>query len=97
MIERLHGLLLAFAAKIDFWADTPIIAFTHLQPAEPSTLGYRLASYAQDLYLDWQAADGPAPEPARQGLRGAVGSGAAFAELIGVERLERFRGPHGRS
>ena len=25
------------------------MAFTHLQPAEPTTLGYRLASYAQDL------------------------------------------------
>ena len=33
-------------------ADTPLIAFTHLQPAEPSTLGYRLAVYAQDLLLD---------------------------------------------
>ena len=38
-----------FAGKIEAWADLPLIAFTHLQPAEPSTLGYRLAQYAQDL------------------------------------------------
>ena len=37
------------------YAETPIIAFTHLQPAEPSTLGYRLAFYAQDLLADWKS------------------------------------------
>ena len=31
-----------------------LIAFTHLQPAEPSTLGYRLAQYAQDLLEDYR-------------------------------------------
>ena len=40
----LRRLLDLFAEKIDTWADLPLIAFTHLQPAEPSTLGYRLAS-----------------------------------------------------
>ena len=44
-----------FAEKIEAWADAPLIAFTHLQPAEPSTLGYRLAQYAQDFTMDWQA------------------------------------------
>ena len=31
------------------------MAFTHLQPAEPTTLGYRLAGYAQDLLEDYEA------------------------------------------
>ena len=43
ILELLRKLLLIFAANIEIWADTPIIAFTHLQPAEPSTLGYRLS------------------------------------------------------
>jgi len=50
--EKLDALLGAFAEKIETYADTPLIAFTHLQPAEPSTLGYRLALYAQDLLID---------------------------------------------
>ena len=45
--------------KIDTWADLPLIAFTHLQPAEPTTLGYRLACYAQDLLTDWKIAKHP--------------------------------------
>ncbi len=49
VLERLRALLLDFAEKIEAYADLPLMAFTHLQPAEPSTLGYRLAQYAQDL------------------------------------------------
>ena len=54
ILEQLQQLLLVFAAQIESWAEAPIMAFTHLQPAEPSTLGYRLAQYAQDLWMDWQ-------------------------------------------
>ena len=38
----------AFAAQIDAHADTVCMGYTHLQPAEPTTIGYRLAVYAQD-------------------------------------------------
>ncbi len=83
--------LLDFAGQIELWADTPLIAFTHLQPAEPSTLGYRLATYAQDLYLDWQALAGLRSNLRGKGLRGAVGTGAAYAELVGLEALPAFQ------
>ena len=48
LLGRLRGLLLAFACQIETWAAAPTMAFTHLQPAEPTTVGYRLAQYAQD-------------------------------------------------
>jgi adenylosuccinate lyase len=90
LLEKLRPVLLAFAAHAQTWAETPLMAFTHLQPAEPTTLGYRLAVYAQDLWADWEAL-----RQARKGLRGkgfkgAVGSGAAFAELIGLTNLADF-------
>jgi len=90
VIERLRVLLLEFSARIETWANTPIIAFTHLQPAEPSTLGYRLAVYAQDLYQDWQRLSDLRLELRGKGMRGAVGTGAPFAELIGLVRLPAF-------
>ena len=90
VIARLHELLLAFSLEIESWADTPLIAFTHLQPAEPSTLGYRLANYAQDLYQDWQQLSDLRLNLRGKGLRGAVGTGASFTELIGIERLNVF-------
>ena len=78
------------AALIDKWADTPLIAFTHLQPAEPSTLGYRLALYAQDLLADYRALSAQRSALKGKGFKGAVGTGAAYAELIGAENLAAF-------
>lgn len=90
LIENLKGLMEGFAEKIEIWADTPLIAFTHLQPAEPSTLGYRLALYAQDLLTDWENMRRARAHLRGKGFKGAVGTGASYAELIGVEQLSEF-------
>ena len=37
---QLSRLLLALAERIDAEADTITMAYTHLQPAEPTTIGY---------------------------------------------------------
>ncbi len=89
-LQRLHALLELFVGLIDRWADTPVIAFTHLQPAEPTTLGYRLAQYGQDLLMDWENLSRLRSSLRGKGIKGAVGTSASFAELIGIENLERF-------
>jgi adenylosuccinate lyase len=90
VINKISGLLLLFAEKVDTWADLPLIAFTHLQPAEPSTLGYRLAGYAQDLLTDWQILQSTRRELCGKGFKGAVGTGASYGELIGMDNLAEF-------
>ena len=90
VLKELRDLLLLFTERIDTWADTPLIAFTHLQPAEPSTLGYRLAGYAQDLFMDWQALQAARANLCGKGFKGAVGSGASYAELLGADNLAEF-------
>ncbi len=90
LLERLGSLLDDFTDRIEAWADEALIAFTHLQPAEPSTLGYRLALYAQDLWMDWQALSRARDGLRGKGFKGAVGSGAAYAELLGKEKLADF-------
>jgi adenylosuccinate lyase len=91
ILEELKALLLVLADKIEAYADLTVMGWTHLQPAEPTTLGYRLALYAQDLLLDQETLG-----RARRGLKGkgfigSVGSGAAYAELLGgAERLSEF-------
>lgn len=90
VIAGLHRLLLLFTEKIDAWADIPLIAFTHLQPAEPSTLGYRLAQYAQDLLADWENLSRARRLLRGKGFKGAVGTGAAYADLVGPARLGEF-------
>src|SRR5512133_3062168 len=83
ILEKLAGLLGQIADKMLAYAETPIIAFTHLQPAEPSTLGYRLAFYAQDLLADWQHLRSLRGELKGKGFKGAVGTAASYAELLG--------------
>lgn len=92
LLAELRSLLLVFAEHIERWADLPIIAFTHLQPAEPTTLGYRLAVYAQDLLSDWQSLSEMRSSLRGKGFKGAVGTSAAYAELVGLEKLARFEG-----
>lgn len=90
LLEKLTQLLELLAEKIDRYAGLPIIAFTHLQPAEPSTLGYRLAFYAQDLLGDFISLRALRDQVMGKGFKGAVGTGASYAELFGVNQLEAF-------
>ena len=90
VLGGLQDVLMLFVKEIDTWADLPLIAFTHLQPAEPSTLGYRLAGYAQDLLMDWQTLQATRRELRGKGFKGAVGTGASYAELIGADNLGDF-------
>jgi adenylosuccinate lyase len=90
VLAALEQLLLAFASQIERWANTPLIAFTHLQPAEPATLGYRMATYAQDLLEDWDQLTEVKVSLRGKGFKGAVGTAAAYVELIGPDRFDDF-------
>jgi adenylosuccinate lyase len=90
LLAELNDVLMVLAEHIDTYADLPLIAFTHLQPAEPTTLGYRLAGYAQDLFMDWKTLQAARIELRGKGFKGAVGTGASYAELIGADNLGEF-------
>ena len=89
-LVSLRGLLRSLGVLIIQYAGTPLIAFTHLQPAEPSTLGYRLAQYAQDLLSDFEMLRSVREGIKGKGFKGAVGTGASYAELLGVNELANF-------
>jgi adenylosuccinate lyase len=89
-LATLTQVLARFADLIEQYADTPVIAFTHLQPAEPTTLGYRLAMYAQDLLADFEEIREQRVAIRGKGFKGAVGTSASYAELIGADKLADF-------
>jgi len=94
LLGKLRGLLLAFAGQIEVWADAPTMAFTHLQPAEPTTVGYRLAQYAQDLWADWLELTHARGDLRGKGFKGAVGTSASYAQLIsGTPRDDTAHAP----
>lgn len=90
VIDALGELLLALDGRIEETAHLPVMAFTHIQPAEPSTLGYRLSMYAQDLLSDWETLRQVRADVRGKGFKGAVGTAAAYGDLIGTENLARF-------
>ncbi len=83
ILAKLKVALGALAAQVVKWADTPTMAFTHIQPAEPSTIGYRLAQYAQDLLMDYAEISRVRAGIKGKGFKGAVGTSASYIELMG--------------
>lgn len=82
LLDKLRGVLLVFAEQIEVWADAPTMAFTHLQPAEPTTAGYRLAQYAQDLLADYDELRRVRENLRGKGFKGAVGTSASYVQLL---------------
>ncbi len=82
IIQSLRILLATLAQKIEQWAATPAMAFTHLQPAEPTTVGYRLAQYGQDLLIDLRELERVRANIRGKGIKGAVGTSASYMQLL---------------
>ncbi|PJF41667.1 MAG: adenylosuccinate lyase [Phototrophicales bacterium] len=83
ILSQLETLLLILSDKIEQFADVPTMGYTHIQPAEPTTVGYRLSFYAQDMLEDYALIKGHIYTTLRgKGLKGAVGTRASYAELL---------------
>jgi adenylosuccinate lyase len=80
--EQVKMLLELLAEKIETWKDVPTLGFTHLQPAEPTTVGYRLAFYAQDLLMDLSALQFAQELLTAKGMKGAVGTAASYQAIL---------------
>lgn len=80
--DKLTDLLVAFCRRIRDTADVATLGFTHMQAAEPTTVGYRLAQYAQDLLSDYHLISRTRQELRAKGPRGAVGNSASYVELL---------------
>jgi len=80
--HRLRGVLAALATRIDAEAERMVMAYTHIQPAELTTLGYRLSQCAQDFLQDLEALEWLLPNVRGKGIKGAVGTSASYAHLL---------------
>lgn len=89
--DKLLKLLKLLSEKIEKYAHLACIAYTHLQPAEPTTLGYRFALYAQDLLWDLKLLRILKKDLKSKGFKGAVGTQASYEKLLGnkVESFEK--------
>ena len=71
--------LSAFAMK---YKDLPTLAFTHFQPAQPTTVGKRATLWIQDLLMDLEDVEYQLSKAKLLGSKGTTGTQASFLELF---------------
>lgn len=64
------------------YKDMPCLAFTHFQPAQPTTVGKRASLWAQDLYMDVLEIQHLLDNKKLLGCKGTTGTQASFMELF---------------
>jgi adenylosuccinate lyase len=77
------------------WQGEPTLAYTHLQPAQLTTVGKRATLWMQDLVLDLSDIEHRVATLPLRGVKGATGTQASFLELFDgehdkVRRLEEL-------
>jgi adenylosuccinate lyase len=81
MIDRLAQ----FARQ---FRDLPCLAFTHFQPAQPTTVGKRACLWAYDLALDLAEIEHRLGNLKAHGSKGTTGTQASFLELFGGDHAK---------
>lgn len=71
--------LRAFALK---YKDLPTLGFTHLQPAQLTTVGKRATLWLQDLSMDYNNLENLFASFKLRGVKGTTGTQASFMELF---------------
>jgi len=64
------------------WRDEPTLGSTHLQPAQPTTVGKRATLWMQDLVLDLGDVDHRIATLPCRGVKGTTGTQASFLALF---------------
>jgi len=64
------------------YKDLPTLAFTHFQPAQPTTVGKRATLWLEELMLDLEDLDYQISQQKLLGCKGTTGTQASFLELF---------------
>ena len=64
------------------YKDLPCLAFTHFQPAQPTTVGKRATLWLEDLVMDLEDVNYQLSKAKLLGCKGTTGTQASFMELF---------------
>lgn len=85
-LELLQNKIAAVLCRLKKFAleykDMPALAFTHFQPAQPTTIGKRASLWAQDLVMDYEEISWLLEHKKLLGQKGTTGTQASFLELF---------------
>ncbi len=80
--KKLLNVMAELAKFADHYKDQPTLAFTHFQPAQPTTVGKRAALWLMDLRLDLEDLEHVLGSMKLLGSKGTTGTQASFLELF---------------
>ncbi|WP_024347686.1 adenylosuccinate lyase [Lacrimispora indolis] len=80
--RKLINVIDELAKFADAYKDLPTLAFTHFQPAQPTTVGKRATLWLHDLTMDLEDLDYMIGSIQLLGSKGTTGTQASFLELF---------------
>ena len=80
--KKLINVINELAKFADTYKDLPTLAFTHFQPAQPTTVGKRATLWMQELLLDLNDLEYMISQQKLLGSKGTTGTQASFLELF---------------
>jgi adenylosuccinate lyase len=80
--DQVIGVLRDLAAFAREWRDEPTLGYTHLQPAQLTTVGKRATLWMQDFVLDLADLEHRIADMPMRGVKGTTGTQASFLELF---------------
>ncbi len=81
--KKLVGVLAKLARFAGQYKDMPCMAYTHGQPAQPTTVGKRATLWANELVMDLGEIEHRLATLQLRGVKGTTGTQASFMELFG--------------
>lgn len=82
VMRRLAGVIDALATFAEEHKDVPTLGFTHLQPAQPTTVGKRATLWCYDLVMDLDEIEHRWATIKARSTKGTTGTQASFLELF---------------
>lgn len=80
--KKLVNVLALLARFADEYKALPTLAFTHFQPAQPTTVGKRATLWAQEFLMDLEEVEYRLAHAKLLGSKGTTGTQASFLELF---------------
>ena len=80
--KKLVNVIAELSAFADKYKDQPTLAFTHFQPAQPTTVGKRATLWTQEFMLDLEDLEYVLGTMKLLGSKGTTGTQASFLELF---------------
>ena len=80
--KKLVNVIAELAKFADQYKDLPTLAFTHFQPAQPTTVGKRATLWCQEFCMDLEDLDYVLSTMKLLGSKGTTGTQASFLELF---------------